>query len=115
MFKTKSGILSISMAVFILICPQISLADNYTTEEFLKSSVEGQNNYIEISVAMAAIIAAQSAPDAAQCIDNWYFVDIAARAEHNATIRSAMEQAQGFHPSAVILAVLNEQCEILGQ
>ena len=65
---------------------------------------------MQTSVSMAGVIAAQTKPEIARCIDGWYFVNDDAVDQRNAEIIGLISENAGFHPSAVILAAIQREC-----
>lgn len=93
-----------------LICPQISLAEGFTGREFLAWQQASQDSYLQTSVTMASMIIAQTNAETGACVDDWYFGDQAMIDRRNAELRDQIEAYDGYHPSAVIAAVLQKQC-----
>lgn len=104
------GILSIFILLYTYVCSPAEGAESYTSREFLERPQEAQDGYIQISMTMVGVVAARANPDVATCIDNWYLADDARMAAANDHIRAAIRQYADFHPSAVIMAVVEEQC-----
>ncbi|WP_238365446.1 hypothetical protein [Mesobacterium pallidum] len=59
---------------------------------------------------MASVIATQTKPSVAQCIDEWYFSSEAVRAQRNDEIRQTIRENPGYHPSGIIYAWLKKRC-----
>lgn len=89
--------------------PQASSAQGFTGEEFATWSQVSQDSYIQASVMMAGVVA-QIQPELSRCVDQWYFVDAARKAQRNDTIRAFIIENAGYHPSGVILAVVQQEC-----
>ena len=98
------------LALFVGLYPQTSAAENFTSEKLLAYEKEAQKNFIEISITMAATVATQANPKVARCINDWYFKDKPRQPQRNEHIVSVMRQYPGYHPSGVILAVLQKAC-----
>lgn len=81
--------------------------EGFKSSKFLTYPVESQKSYISTAVMMAGVIAAQNVPEQAQCIDRW-------TSEHDGSgykpVIEAMQRLPDYHPSGVILAVLNKAC-----
>lgn len=90
--------------------PQESWADNFNGASFLSWSKASQDGYLNASVMMASVIASQTKPTVAQCIDDWYFKSDAVRAQRNDEIRQTIRQNKEYHPSGVIYAWLSKRC-----
>lgn len=99
-----------SVAVIAMICPQISLAEGFTGADFLAWPQDQQNSYIQVSIAMAGVVATQTKPETAACIDTWYAPDTDLKEERNAAIRDTIGKYASYHPSGVIFAVLQDAC-----
>jgi hypothetical protein len=81
--------------------------DGFTTSEFLSQPAKNQSGYIVSSAMMAGLIAAQNTPDQAKCIDKF----VAAQEPLGyPRILEAMKQYGQYHPTAVILSVLQKEC-----
>ena len=100
------------LTLLVLIYPQNSEAETFTSAEFLKWSAESQRSYIQTSVGMASVIASQISDTKAGCIGTWYFTDNQARL---AEIRASMKKNGQFHPQAVILALIQKVCGQFGR
>lgn len=85
--------------------------DVFQSGQFLEWKTQNQEAYIETSVGMASLIAAQSDKRQAKCIDDWYYVD---EARANNAVRDVMRANPQFHPRGVILAVVQKQCGTVG-
>lgn len=77
---------------------------------FLAWDRAAQNGFINTSISMAGIIASQTKPAIAACIDDWYFQSPAIKAQRNDEIRQSIRENVEFHPGAVIYAILTKRC-----
>lgn len=82
--------------------------DSYTSAEFLERTIESQNAFMQTSVTMIGVVATRIRPEIAHCIDDWYGGD--AMDQRNDFIRSVMREHSEFHPSGVVLAVVQRAC-----
>lgn len=82
--------------------------DGYTSAEFLERTIESQDAFMQTSVTMIGVVATQVRPEIAHCIDDWYGGDAMDR--RNNFIRSVMREHSEFHPSGVVLAVVQREC-----
>ena len=94
----------------MLFYPQVSAAETFTGAEFLTWSQSGQDSYISTSVTMAALVAGRSNPDQGACIDAWYAQSEALAGQRNEEIRDTIARNAEYHPSAVILLVMEGAC-----
>lgn len=94
----------------LVICPQISWADGFTGKEFSAWERVSQDSYIQTSVAMIGVVASRVQPEISQCINDWYFKTDVSISERNGEIRALVIQYVDYHPSAVILATVQEAC-----
>ena len=85
-------------------------AEGFTGRDFLAWSQQGQDSYLHTSVTMAGVIASQIRPSIAHCIDDWYFADAAVQERRNEEIKRTIRQNSNFHPSGVLLALLQSAC-----
>ncbi|MEL6377612.1 MAG: hypothetical protein AAFQ04_10525 [Pseudomonadota bacterium] len=90
--------------------PQESAAETFTGTQFLQWSQSGQDNYIGTAVTMATFVASRTNLDTSACLNGWYAASEAVAAERNDAIRGAISRNATYHPSAVILLVLEEAC-----
>lgn len=105
---------AIALALYFCVAGADAKAGTFTSAEFLTQSEAAQTSFIEISITMAATIAAQSRPEIARCLNDWYFADREQRPARIASIKSAMRTHSEFHPSGVILAVMQKACGSFG-
>ena len=98
---------AIALVSLITVYPQLSFADTLKSSDFLKWQKKSQAFYIEASIGMASLIAAQNNKAQAKCIDDWYFSGEEAK---NAFIRETMKRVPDYHPRGVVLAVIEKQC-----
>lgn len=96
------------------ICPQKSMAEKFTGTEFLTWSIEGQDSYIGTSITMATLVAGRSNPARATCLDEWYATSETLAAQRDEEIRDTIRRNVEYHPSAVIVLVLEEACGHFG-
>lgn len=107
MFKRilKRG--AIAAALIVSIYPQISVAKEFTSADFLKWEPESQSFYFRTSIGMAGLIAGLNNDQQAKCIDDWYFADMK-NAEK--VMIGVMRDNSSYHPRGVILGVLQKKC-----
>lgn len=98
------------LAAMSLVFPQEIRADGFTGQDFLKWGKAGQDSYISISITMAGIIASQTNPSTATCIDDWYFRSKAVQAQRDDEIRKTIRENPTYNPSGVIYAWLKKRC-----
>ena len=103
---------AIAIVVTIAIHPQESRADVFTGREFASWAVASQDSYIETSVTMAGVVLTQVKPQAATCVNDWYFKDRVWE-RRNPEIRKQIVAHAESHPSGVILAVIFQACGAL--
>lgn len=107
---TACALLALSLAA-----APAAQAEGFTSADLLAQSKEGQESFIEISLTMAAAIAAQTNPGIAECLDGWYFRDRQRQAARVAHIQATMRQYPAYHPSGVVLAVVQQTCGSFGE
>mmetsp|Transcript_29089 Transcript_29089/g.55958 ORF Transcript_29089/g.55958 Transcript_29089/m.55958 type:complete len:154 (+) Transcript_29089:286-747(+) len=101
---------AMAIGIAAIFYPQKSKAEKFTGEEFLTWSVDGQDNYIGIAATMAAMVAGRVNPATGTCLDQWYAASEALTAERNMEIRATIARNSEYHPSAVILLMLEGAC-----
>jgi hypothetical protein len=91
-----------------IVCTQAGIADDgFKSSKFLTYPEESQRGYITSSAMMAGMIATQNQPGQAKCVDEW------ATTKFDASFRTVVGTMKLFpdhHPTAVILAVLQQAC-----
>lgn len=99
----------LAMLVFITLAfvSVQSYAEIFKSSEFLEWKVKSQHFYIEASVGMASLIAAQNDKKQATCIDDWYYQDENAA---NAFILKTMNTYKSYHPRGIILGAIQKKC-----
>lgn len=91
-----------------IVCSGVALADDgFKSSKFLTYPADSQKSYINTSVLMATLIAAQNSKDHANCIGSWSgrFVS-----EGYQPVLEAMRRFPDHPPTGVILAVLQKAC-----
>jgi len=105
---------AIGLAILAVGSPQKTHADGLTSADFIAWDKPSQNSFLFSSVGMAAAIASQTEPKIAQCLNEWYFKGDDAREARNAEILEFMGQYETYHPTTVILAVVENACGEFG-
>ena len=100
----------IAAALVLSLTGTPAAADKFTSADVLEWSGENQTFYFQTSITMAGAIATQTNPKVARCLNDWYFKDVSKRPKRNEQILAAMRQHREYHPSGVILAVLQKAC-----
>jgi len=59
---------------------------------------------------MAGVVASRNDQTKSRCIDDWYFGEGADRTANNESIRDAMRRFPDYHPTTVVLAVIEKRC-----
>lgn len=103
----KAIALAISALAIASAYPQNSIAETFTSREFLTWSREGQASYLHTAIGMAGLIAKRYEPTKGKCIDDWYFGEVPRSHDH---IQTVMQKYPNYHPLGVVLAVLEKQC-----
>jgi len=78
-----------------------------TSAEFLDYPARSQTSFINASVLIAGLIADQNAPKQARCLDAWSAEQVKAGYPD---VLNAMRRFPSYHPSGVVLAVMQKQC-----
>lgn len=81
-----------------------------TTAEFLKWEQGKQKSFFQIAISMATVIASQTKPKTASCINSWYWTSKFTQEKRNTEMLNQMKPYSKFHPNAVILAFLERAC-----
>lgn len=110
MFIAASKLTAIGILIVALVCPQISRAETFASEEFLNWDRESQGFYFRTSIDMAGLIASQNKKSQAECIDRWFFEN--QKSAHDEIVNT-MRQYPSFHPRGVILALIERKCEAM--
>lgn len=99
------------MAVVLAICPQKSLAEGFTGADFLQQSSQEQWGYVSTQLVMASSIAARIKPSLAACIGQVFFDGSGLSDQGFDTVLARIEEFATYHPSSVIVVVIESQCE----
>ncbi len=81
-----------------------------TTADFLKWERKAQASYLHTSITMIGVVATQTKSEIATCIDEWYFQTSQIRDKRDQEILSGMANYADYHPSTVILALVEQAC-----
>lgn len=92
------------------ILPQVSHAEGFTGADFARWPIDAQNSFIQTSVTMAAVIAAQTNEATAECLNAWYRPDTSLKGGRNDELRRIITDNPDYHPTGVILALLFKRC-----
>jgi len=96
-----------SLSTIVCIAASAQAQETFKSAKFLTYPAESQKSYIGTAVMMAGVIASQNVPDQASCVDRW-------ATSHESTgykpVIDAMKRLPEYHPTAVILAVLDKEC-----
>lgn len=99
-----------SVGLAVMLSAHAVVADEkFTAADVLSWDQESQNWYFTVNASMAGALASQNDSPAASCIDEWYF-DAADRATRNDEFRSAMRRFEEYHPTLVVIAVIEKAC-----
>ncbi|MEP3785592.1 MULTISPECIES: hypothetical protein [Paracoccaceae] len=99
-----------AFAFVVAFHPQVSWAEGFSGKEFAQWETASQDNYIQTSVTMIGIVASEANSPIMGCVDEWYFTSETVKDERNQRIRAIITEYMDFHPSAVILAVVQDAC-----
>lgn len=102
---------AIGLIAGALIYPQETAAEGFTGEVFATWSRSSQDSYIQTSVMMAGVVLTRIKPSASNCIDAWYFKE--PKEERNRYISETIVTYTDYHPSGVILAIIEQECGAL--
>ena len=87
--------------------PQNSVAETFTSGEFLAWPTDTRNFYLHTSIGMARLIASQNDKRQGDCISDWYFGN---EAGAQLELTNAMQRFPTYHPRGVILAMIEKKC-----
>jgi len=89
------------------VAPGAFAGDGFKASEFLTYPAQSQKSYITSSAMMAGLIASQNNRAQAVCIDDWVAQQ---SGQGYGAVVEAMRKLPDYHPSAVIVAVLDKAC-----
>lgn len=84
--------------------------DKFTAADVLGWDQKSQDWYFEVATGMAAVLATQNQSPHAGCIDDWYFRPDNEKAVVNDDIRTTMARFSEFHPTQILVAIIEKQC-----
>lgn len=91
-----------------IVCSGAAVADDgFKSSKFLTYAADSQKSYINTSVLMATLIAAQNSKDQATCIGDWSGRYVS---DGYQPVIEAMRKFPDHPPTGVILAVLQKAC-----
>ena len=99
--------ISTTLLIFMVFYPHAAHAETLKSAEFLTWKRPAQESYINTSIGMAGLIAAQNDKKHANCLENWYWDN---QQKSTDFILKSMREYSAYHPRGVILAVLEAQC-----
>ncbi len=105
--NANKALLTIALAVLFLGYPQQPMAKEFTSSELLAWEQKDQDWFFQVSVTMAAFVVVKQQPEKAACINDWYFTDT--RSANNG-IRNKIAEFKDFHPSSIVMAVIDKKC-----
>lgn len=98
------------LALLTAICPQETAAEGFSGTEFLTWEQPSQDSYIGTAVVMATFIATRTNAQTAECLNGWYANNVGLTERRNAEIRDAIARNADYHPSAVIMLLMEDAC-----
>jgi hypothetical protein len=107
MSKYKMIVAAIISGIMVVHPGSSAAQESFKSSDFLKHPAESQRGYISSSVMMAALIATQNNRSQASCLDEW---GAKYREDGFAPVLEAMRRFPDYHPSAVVISVLQKAC-----
>ena len=86
------------------------MANGFTGADFATWEMRAQDSFIQTSITMAGVVATQTKPEVARCLDDWYRPDTELKDRRNDEVRTIIMGNPTYHPSGVIMAVLVKAC-----
>lgn len=102
------------MLAVALLCPQVLTAEAFTGETFLRWSEADQRGYISAQLVMASTIASRSKPEMVDCIAEAFFDGTGMSEEKFADITKTVGEYKEYHPSSVLVILLEKTCGAFG-
>lgn len=99
--------LAIAACAVIQLFSMPAHAEVFKSSEFLTWKLQNQASYIDTSIGMASLVAAQNSKTQSKCIDDWYIADQTKSVEY---ITGIMRDNPTYHPRGVILAAIEKKC-----
>lgn len=84
--------------------------ESFTAADVVAWDQTNQDWYFEVATSMGAALASQNSSEQARCINDWYFKDEASRSGANGYIRDVMGRFPSYHPTLVMISILEKQC-----
>lgn len=106
----KSRIKGLCLAALLTVPSMGAVQAGTTTADFLKWERKAQESYFNNSITMIGVIAGRNKPDIAKCLDEWYFKTNVSQRERNTEFLETMKQYADYHPSAVVLGLVEQSC-----
>lgn len=83
-------------------------ADEFLNRDFLTLQEAHQKFWIQGAMDTLIQVAAAKGKEKGQCVANWYYSE--KRAERNSLILASMKKYSNEHPSALMLALVEQSC-----
>ena len=97
-----------------LFCPQVLAAESFTGATLLNRSESDQRGYISAQLVMASTIASRSKPEMVDCIADAFFDEAGMSDEKFDEIVQTIGEFQSYHPSSVLVILLENACGSFG-
>ncbi|MEO0666718.1 MAG: hypothetical protein AAFZ99_02270 [Pseudomonadota bacterium] len=97
-----------------LLCPQVLWAEAFTGGTLLTWSESDQRGYISAQLVMASTIASRNKPEMVDCIAETFFDGSGMSDEKFAEIVQTIGEYQSYHPSSVLVILLENTCGAFG-
>ena len=106
----KSVVSAITVGLLGVSYPHANAQAQEPSAQFLGSGHASQVSYVDTSVLMAIFIVAQDREAKSNCIRNWYFQR---KSERVSEVVTGVSENPAYHPTAVILALIQQECGAL--
>ncbi len=104
--------LTTALVAVATLCAAYAAAEDekFTAADVVAWDQTNQDWYFEVAASMGAALASQNSTERARCINDWYFKDEDSRQEANSYIREVMARFPGYHPTLVMISILEKEC-----
>lgn len=101
---------AIGMSIVSIIYPQQTSAEAFTGKTFLSWPEEEQRGYLDAQIVMASTIVSRTKPEMSQCMAELYYGSLGLTNEGFASLINRIQEYETFHPSSVLVAVIEKEC-----
>lgn len=112
-FMISAGVSFVASVMVFSAIPSYAQSSSEPSKQmtqFLSFDRSAQDGFMGNGIMMIATIAAQTEPEIAKCIDEWYSQSESVSAKRHDEILNVMQTYRQYTPAAIVLAVVEKNC-----